>query len=96
MCFSVCNNSTYVQELFHVNCCAFYLLVVLFEQEKLHKREKHIHELEMKLRESDRELDAIKFDTEAVCFAYLFLIYIYIYISFQGFVLCLCFHLGMG
>ncbi|XP_064982465.1 uncharacterized protein LOC135623432 isoform X1 [Musa acuminata AAA Group] len=34
-------------------------------KEKLHKREKHILELEMKLKESDRELDAMKFDTEA-------------------------------
>lgn len=68
MYLSSCNNSTKILELIYVNCCAYYLLVVLLEQEQLHEREQHILELEMKLEEKDRELHATKIDTEAVCF----------------------------
>lgn len=44
-------------------------MLLLFEQEQLHEREQSILELERKLEEKDRELRAMKIDTEAVCFS---------------------------
>lgn len=39
----------------------------LVVKEQLHEMEQKMHELEMKMEEKDRELHAIKLDTEAVC-----------------------------
>ena len=43
------------------------LNVALFGQEQLCEREQAVHELERKMEEKDRELDAIKLDNKAVC-----------------------------
>lgn len=78
------NNSTKILELIYVNCCAYYLLVVLLEQEQLHEREQHILELEMKLEEKDRELHAMKIDTEEVCFGSLSLSPLFDFLEWQA------------
>lgn len=80
-------------------CFLFELSIVIHvEQEQLHEKEQHILDLERKLEERERELRAMKIDTEAVCYAStsFVLFNCEAWALFFTFDYCLCFWLGMG